>query len=74
MESSEHLTLFDSGDLGWACEAVTMVAATRGADLLYKFRGTEPLFDGDVVCTRAANPSASSTNSTGSLTGRCVST
>jgi hypothetical protein len=51
-----QLTLFDSGDLGWACQTVTMVAAARGPELSYKFRGAEPLFDGDVAYTRAGKP------------------
>ena len=51
-----QLALFDGGDLGWACEAVTMVAAARGPDLSYKFSEREPLFDGDVVYTSAGKP------------------
>lgn len=51
-----QLALFDVGDLGWACQAGTMVAAARGPDLSHKFRGSEPLFDGDVVYTRDGKP------------------
>jgi len=51
-----QLTLFDNGDLGWACQTVTMAAGARGPKLSYKFRGAEPLFDGDVVYTRAGKP------------------
>ena len=33
LEPYRSVTLFDRGDLGWACEAATMVASARGADL-----------------------------------------
>lgn len=53
LEPYRQMTLFDGGDRGWACEAITMVAEVRGPELSYKYRGSEPLFDGDAVYTRA---------------------
>lgn len=56
LEPYRSVTLFDRGDLGWACEAATMVASARGADLSYKFLGDEPLFDGDRAHTARGTP------------------
>lgn len=50
------ITLFDRGDLGWACQAATMVRTARGPERSSKFQGTEPLFDGDTAFTSAGRP------------------
>jgi hypothetical protein len=56
LDPYRSMTLFDRGDLGWACEAATMVASARGADLSYMFLGDEPLFDGDRAHTARGTP------------------
>ncbi len=56
LEPYRDITLFDHGELGWACEAATMEASARGPELSYQFFGEEPLFDGDVVHNRAGRP------------------
>jgi hypothetical protein len=56
LEPYRSLVLFDDGTLGWACQAGTMAAEARGPELSYRFRGVEPLFDGDAVYTRDGTP------------------
>jgi hypothetical protein len=56
LEAYREHVLFDTGDLGWACQAGTMTADGRGAELSYRFRGAEPLFDGDAVFTSRGTP------------------
>jgi hypothetical protein len=52
----KECTLFDAGEAGWACHAATMAATSRGIALSYKFRGREPLFDGEAVHTSDGEP------------------
>ena len=49
-------TLFDDDGAGWACHAHTMARQSRGERLSYRFRGREPLFDGNVVYTAGGHP------------------
>lgn len=56
LEPYRELTRLDFSDLGWACQAATMVASARGAQLSYRFQAPEPLFDGDRVYTSVGRP------------------
>lgn len=50
------LTMFEAGDLGWACQGGTMVDPGYVPDYATKYMGPKPVLDGDVVCTNSGKP------------------
>lgn len=49
-------TLFESGELAWACQGGTMIDHGTDPDYAKKYRGVRPLLDGDIVRTSAGKP------------------